>query len=167
MVNFDWNHNLEVLAKVYVGKLVRILQGSFKRYEGVKLEILNSTHILWNIFIVPMQEFIFLWYLFDLQMTLGNTLGEWEVLMLREFELSIFCNHSRLVNSSRSKVINFVININQIYPWCLSFMTTFHFAEHCFTHKKSFSRFSAGMPLFYFPRLFEDHGNIIEWLKSY
>ena len=54
-------------------------------------EIWNFAFILLDMSIVTMQEFVFLWYVFDLQMTFGNVWGE--VMVLREWEFWIFCNH--------------------------------------------------------------------------
>ena len=45
------------------------------RYEGVKLEIRNFAHTLLDMYRGDMQEFVFLLYVLDLQMTFGSRLG--------------------------------------------------------------------------------------------
>ena len=61
------------------------------RYEGMKLEIRNFAHLLLIMYGGYVQEVISLWYISDLQMTLGSRFGEVQV--VREREFPIFLNH--------------------------------------------------------------------------
>ena len=84
-----WVHIIgsPTLMDTYEGSSISFLF----RYEGVKLEIWNIAHILLDMYRGAMQEFVFLRYVLDLQMTFGIVGGE--AIVLREREFPIFRNH--------------------------------------------------------------------------